>query len=112
MLRRNSRGPALGPDLSIQFIETLELTLIIFAVDSVKFLILKLSSLFFQSVITDSAGSANVVAAVIGILNALLPMDWINKKLFPIDPEKIGSEKFSKCHLEFLEVFLEKFDNF
>lgn len=32
MLRRNSRGPALGPDLSVQFMEILEYALIIFAV--------------------------------------------------------------------------------
>jgi hypothetical protein len=67
----------------------------------------KVSTWFFQTYIAQIySGNLPLIAAGIGLLNALLPMGWLNEKCFGSDDEFLNGEPYSKEKWEFLEVFI------
>lgn len=96
MLRRYSRGPSIGAEYSETFIEWLEYPVILLGV----------STWFFQHFFAEiNEGNLTLIAAGIGVLNAILPMGWLNAKLFRADEEFLSGEPYSKEKWEFLEDY-------
>ena len=101
MLRLSSRGPAVGPELSSEFIENMEYCLITFS----------LGTLLFDVQVGGLSLAENslaIIGLVISLANAFLPMRKINDILFPLREEKVSDDKFSVVKNDFLEDYKRK----
>jgi hypothetical protein len=98
LLKKRSRGASLGSELPMECIEFLESPLILFSAAN-----------FFYAhfVVGLSYGECipNIIGLTIGILNAVLPMDEINKHLLPVAEEKLTDDKYSEKKMDFEEDY-------
>lgn len=92
MLRRRGRLYAVGPELSFEFVEYLEFTLILFSAGNF-FFYKELSSFTNRQLMLSIAGFT------IGCLNAALPMEEINQWIFPSRDSRLNDQKYWEVKL-------------
>ena len=100
-LRLSSRGPAVGSELSSEFIENMEYCLIMFSLGTLLFDVqvggLKLTENYLA-----------IIGLAISLANTFLPMRKINDVLFPLRDEKVTDDKFGLMKKDFSEDYKRK----
>lgn len=77
LLRRSIVREQLSHNLSREMTELIEYTLIIYS----------LTNFSFRYYIIGEVGAVSIAGVVVGVINAFLPMEDINKRLFPDRPD-------------------------
>eukprot|EP01017_Pseudomicrothorax_dubius_P049142 TRINITY_DN9094_c0_g1_i9.p1 TRINITY_DN9094_c0_g1~~TRINITY_DN9094_c0_g1_i9.p1 ORF type:complete len:714 (-),score=160.72 TRINITY_DN9094_c0_g1_i9:100-2241(-) len=101
LLRRAKEPPALSGELSMEMTEVLEYILPAFAIGNIVFEQFLLSS-------GEKGAGTDIISWVtfaVGIINAFLPMGWLNEKLFPTGEEQTTNETYNQARRNFEEEY-------
>lgn len=94
MARRSNIDYNLDYHLSLEMIEMIEYSVVIFAV---LFLIIQLGSFIDDFCLSGEVHILSFFAALLGILNALIPMELVNKKIFKLKEAPPHAEKYDEA---------------
>jgi len=95
LLRRSKRDRALSAVLPIEMTEQLEFVLIIYGV----------STLAFDFLFSGNIGYISISLLALAVINAALPMQLINDKIFGEVKEKVTEEDYQSQRLDFDEDY-------